>query len=399
MKMRISNLPHFKKQHFVFASLFILVLTSFTTVFFMTKTNLSDQIFSLTKTNSTLQSKLLSVQKQLYDLQSDDQYLKNKNLEDEIANIQKTYKKSMKTYENLQDLKVKEKDTNKFDTLMAQALSHLSEKNYASADAELADLDKQIQQENDKLAQAAAPQQTQNLPANNAPPGSGYSRQNVTSDVGTFTVDIIATDLNSSRVIVDTASDSDCHDNCPVLSLSDYVGRNGAFAGINGTYFCPTSYPSCAGKTNSFDLLVMNKSKHYFNSDNNVYSTNPAVIFSGNSARFVSQALQWGRDTGVDSVISNFPLLVLDNQIVYGGSGDPKFNSNGPRCFIGAKGNTAYIGIVNNATMNDSAHVIKTLGITSAMNLDEGGSTALWYGGYKQGPGRSIPNAVLFVRK
>jgi exopolysaccharide biosynthesis protein len=52
-----------------------------------------------------------------------------------------------------------------------------------------------------------------------------------------------------------------------------------------------------------------------------------------------------------------------------------------------------------NATMNDSAHVMKTLGMDNAMNLDEGGSTALWYGGYKLGPGRDLANAILFIRK
>jgi exopolysaccharide biosynthesis protein len=209
----------------------------------------------------------------------------------------------------------------------------------------------------------------------------------------------VAADLNSTKVIIDTASDGDCGNNCPVLSLSDYVARNGAFAGINGTFFCPAEYPSCSGKTNSFDLLVMNKNKTYFNSANNVYSTNPAVIFTGNTARFVGQVLEWGRDTGVDAVLSNYPLLVLGGQVVYGGGGDAKFSQVGARGFIANKGNTVYIGDVLNATMQDSAKVLKTLGMDNAMNLDEGGSTALWSGGYKLGPGRNIPNAILFVRK
>ena len=42
---------------------------------------------------------------------------------------------------------------------------------------------------------------------------------------------------------------------------------------------------------------------------------------------------------------------------------------------------------------------MKALGMDNALNLDSGGSTALWSGGYKAGPGRNIPNAVLFVRK
>ena len=51
------------------------------------------------------------------------------------------------------------------------------------------------------------------------PPGSGFSVQKVSTDVGDFTVAIVAADLNSTRVIVDTASDGDCSNNCPVLPL------------------------------------------------------------------------------------------------------------------------------------------------------------------------------------
>jgi hypothetical protein len=198
---------------------------------------------------------------------------------------------------------------------------------------------------------------------------------------------------------VDTASTGDCSNNCSALPLADYAARSGAFAGINGTYFCPAEYPSCAGKTNSFDLLVMNKNKTYFNAANNVYSTNPAVIFTGNSARFVGQALEWGRDTGVDAVLSNYPLLISGGSVVYGGGGDPKFEPKGARGFVANKGSTVYIGDVLNATMQDSAKVLKALGMDNAMNLDEGGSTALWSGGYKLGPGRNIPNALLFIHK
>ncbi len=180
----------------------------------------------------------------------------------------------------------------KYDKEYAQIISYLSKQNYASASVVLAVLSSQIDQATVVASTSNIPA---NVPANNSPPGSGFSRQKVHTDIGDFVVDIVTADMNSTRVIVDTASTSDCHDNCPVLSLGDYVSRNGAFAGINGSYFCPASYPSCAGKTNSFDTLAMNKNKHYFNSDNNVYSTVPAVIFSGNSARFVGRSLEWGR--------------------------------------------------------------------------------------------------------
>lgn len=373
------------------------VVIVFLIIFFARNFYLEKNLKTTNSKASNLSSKLSKIQQQLTLLKNEDQYKKNIQLEDEIKNIHDNYLGVVSSYEALLDLKTKVKDTSDIDKLFAQALNYLSDKNYASASADITVINSLIKQENDKLVASFT------IPANvtqsNSPPGSGYSAQTVQTDSGSFLVYIVAADLNSTRVIVDTASDSDCSNNCPILPLSDYVARNGAFAGINGTYFCPAEYPSCAGKTNSYDLLVMNKNKQYFNSSNNVYSTNPAVIFSGNSARFVGQALEWGRDTGVDSVLSNYPLLVSGGNVVYSGGGDPKFAPKGPRDFIGAKGNTVYIGMISNASMEDAAKVLKALGLDNALNLDEGGSTALWYGGYKAGPGRNIPNAILFVRK
>ena len=58
-----------------------------------------------------------------------------------------------------------------------------------------------------------------------------------------------------------------------------------------------------------------------------------------------------------------------------------------------------YIGIVRGASVGEAALVLKEMGIKNAINLDSGGSSALWFGGYKAGPGRNIPNAILFVKK
>lgn len=352
------------------------------------------------KTNLMLDNKLKITAAKLKQLENEDQYKINQGLRDKIKKVETTYKQAVELYQRITDLKAQKQDTKDLDKKFASALNYLSGLNYASGSANLDDLSTSLKKQEDSLAAAAAAQSApQNIPQSNTPPGSGFSVQSVSVDNGNFTVYIIAADLNSTKVIVDTASDSDCLNNCPTLPLSDYVGRSGAFAGINGTYFCPAEYPSCAGKTNSFDLLVMNKNKTYFNSANNVYSTNPAVIFSGNSARFVGQALEWGRDTGVDSVISNFPLLVFGGNVSYAGGGDAKFAPKGTRTFVAVKGNMIYIGAVLNATMAEGAKTLKAMGMDNAMNLDQGGSTALWFGGYKLGPGRNMPNALLFVRK
>lgn len=234
-------------------------------------------------------------------------------------------------------------------------------------------------------------------PLTSTVPTSGYSRISVKTGTGTFTVSVGVADIATTRVIVDTASDSDCRSNCPALPLAAYVSRRGAFAGINGTYFCPAGYPACAGKENTFDFLVMNVNKTYFNSSMNVYSTNPGVIFGGGYIRFVGAIQEWGRDTSPDGVLSNYPLLVAGGNVVFQGNADPKMNSKGARSFVANKGNLVYIGVVHAASVADAASVLKAMGMDNALNLDNGGSTAFWYGGYKVGPGRNVPNAILFV--
>lgn len=352
----------------------------------------------------SLKQELASASASIADLQNQDQYKINQDLKKEIDNINKTYKKAVTEYEGIVDLDVQKGKTGPFKKSFAKILNFLAERNYASADASLVVLGSELQKEKNRIASTILNSSggivsTASLPSSNTPPGSGYSRQSVSALGSSYIVDIVAADMGSTRIIVDTATDGDCRDNCPVLSLGDYVSRNGAFAGVNGSYFCPADYPTCAGKSNSFDTLAMNKNKKYINSDNNVYSTNPAVIFQSGSMRFVGQSLEWGRDTGVDGVLANQPLLLSVGNVVFGGSGDPKQGSKGSRSFVGNRGSTAYIGVVRNVTVAEMAHVLKALGLEGALNLDSGGSTALWSGGYKAGPGRNIPNAILFIRK
>lgn len=379
---------------FILTSIFIIPLS----VYYLNREHqLKIQISTLVSNETALKSELQKIKKQYSDLENEDQYLINQKNKKEIEDIQTTYKKAVDVYEKLLDIKTVSKNTANYDKSFAEGLNLLSQKNYASGEAVLTKLNKDIDSEKNKIVAAFVI--PENLQAINTPPSSGYRRQRVDLDIGSYMVDIISADLNSTRVIVDTASDSTCANDCPVLSLSDYVSRNGAFAGINGAYFCPAAYPSCAGRTNSFDTLLMNKNKVYFNSDNNVYSNVPAVIFGGGWVRFVGRSLEWGRDTGVDSVLANQPLLVSGSQVVFGGDEDPKKGSKGSRSFVAAKGSNVYIGVVHSATVAESARVLQILGMENALNLDSGGSTALWYQGYKAGPGRNIPNALLFVRK
>lgn len=360
---------------------------------------LNNQKIELSNSLDQVQAELSSISAELASVENEDQFVKNRNLQEEIKTIQITYQQAMTAYEKILDLRGDTNKTAPLEKKFALVLSQLSQRKETEASTTLVSLQKDIADLQAQLAVTVAPIPA-NVPVSNAPPASGYSRQTVDTEVGQFLVDILSADLNSTRVIVDTASDSDCRDNCPVAALSDYVSRSGGYAGINGPYFCPAEYPSCAGKTNSYDTLIMNKNKVYFNSDNNVYSSVPAIIFSGGGARIVGQTSEWGRDTGVDAVIASQPLLLSGGNVTFGGDGDPKKGSRGSRSFIGVKDNQVYIGVVRNATVAEVARVLKALGLQSALNLDSGGSTAFYVNGkYVAGPGRQTPFGIVLVRK
>lgn len=386
----LGKLKKYTVKIFFALTIIFLLVASF---YFLESAKFRTRVLDLTKT-------LGRTTEELSYLKNQDQVKINEQLKIDIQKTHDTYNQILNPYEKIQDLKAQKQDVKDLEKTYAGILQYLSDLNYSSGSALLTQLNNDIDKKVSLLAAAQIPTvPNQTATVNNAPPENGYSFQAVKTDNGTFNVAIIAADLSSTKVIVDTASDSDCKDSCPVLSLGDYVSRSGAYAGINGPFFCPVEYPSCAGKTNSFDTLLMNKNKHYFNSDNNKYSTVPLVYFSGNSMGVRGQTLEWGRDTGVDAVVANFPLYISGGNNVFGGSGDAKLTSKGARTFVANKGNFAYIGIIYNASSDDAAGVLKTLGMENALGLDQGGSTALWFNGYKAGPGRGLPSSLLFVRK
>ena len=250
-------------------ALIVLLVTYYLTYSEMNRSNITSWQTQLNLANlqnssdlsiASLNQQLASVSAQLNDLLTQDQYLINQDLIKEQENIRSTYRLAVDSYEKLLDLKVKVSKVDKLDVLFAQSLTYLADRKYPSASAVLADLNQKIKAETEKYTSSF--KIPENITVANTPPGSGYRRQQVTVGDKNFMVDIVSADLGSTKVIIDTASDSDCKNDCPVLPLSTYVSRSGAFAGVNGSYFCPASYPSCSDKKNSFDLLVMNKNKY-----------------------------------------------------------------------------------------------------------------------------------------
>jgi hypothetical protein len=95
-------------------------------------------------------------------------------------------------------------------------------------------------------------------------------------------------------MITDTANDNDCAADCPVLPLADYVARNGAYAGINGTYFCPTDYPDCANKKNSYDFPVYNSRLGKWLNATNLFWNNRSMVLKNGELSFLRNANSYG---------------------------------------------------------------------------------------------------------
>ena len=98
--------------------------------------------------------------------------------------------------------------------------------------------------------------------------------------------------------------------------------------------------------------------------------------------------------------ITMFPLLVQDGAVI-----DSEFEqtavqkTRGTKGAIGVDGTYIYLAIVTGATVTESAYVLQALGARDALNLDGGGTAAMFIGGsYTVGPGRLLPNAIVLTK-
>lgn len=204
-------------------------------------------------------------------------------------------------------------------------------------------------------------------------------------------------------MITDTAADDTCTDACPVMNLLAYLNRSGGFAGVNGSYFCPSTYPDCAGKSNSFDNPIYNSRLHKWINGGHLGWGGLSLFYTdGGGAHYHQNSTDY--PSAPDSAIINYPGLVNDGnvQIDDNQSGlSDKQKAVGTKVGIGTTGpNNILVVIAPAVNMQQFAYVFKSLGATGALNLDTGGSTAEIYSGrYVFGPGRDLPNAVVFVRK
>ena len=230
---------------------------------------------------------------------------------------------------------------------------------------------------------------------------TGYRFVSVATSRGTFGTHLIKERLSQVTVKTLTANVSDCLNNCPAKPLDQYASENGAYAGMNGTYLCPPDYAQCAGKVNSYDYAVYNSNLRRWINYNALNAQNGGIFFNGaTTSAYRRTYVYYQNQTPITAAITNFPLLVLNGAVI-----DSTAEQNGSQLLkgtkgaIGVDGTYVYLAIVTNASVTDAAYVLQALGARDALNLDGGGTAAMWIGGsYKVGPGRLLPNAIVLTK-
>src|SRR5262249_24803912 len=106
-------------------------------------------------------------------------------------------------------------------------------------------------------------------------------------------------------------------------------------------------------------------------------------------------------NSSITAGINSEPRLVENGAVVLNEPAlDPgERTAKTTRVGIGLKEDTVYIVAAHSATIPDLAAVMQAMGLDYAMALDVGSSTGMYYDGeYKVGPGRNVPNAIIFKR-
>jgi len=243
--------------------------------------------------------------------------------------------------------------------------------------------------------------------------GAAYEYRKVTTPAGSFNVHVITLDRRSYKMKTLVAAAADCADRCAAKTLADYARQAGAAIGIHGTYFCPPDYSDCAAKTYSFLWPVFDSSSGQMRNSDNIKFHEAPIIASYADGRLAYYrranayaslaAFEAVYGSPIEAALANYPGLMEDGSIIV--ESEPRLEDGqrtikGTRGAIGFNADKIFLVVANGATVVDLAGIMSALGASDALNLDGGGSAALLYGGaYKTGPGRLLPNAVVFIRR
>lgn len=202
---------------------------------------------------------------------------------------------------------------------------------------------------------------------------------------------------------------------CAAKPLKEYLDANQGFAAINGSYFCNNT--DCGNLNYYFSPLYESRWEIMINRDKmTLPTTGPLAVIDDTNhwhyfkdvRDFVSpENFQAITGRNVSAAISNQPRILENGINVLDIS---KLTASqktfGTRQALAYKDNSRYRGqgdlylvSISNATLEDLALVLEKLNFETALNLDGGGSAGLIYeDNFLVGPGRDVPNAIVFKK-
>jgi len=200
-----------------------------------------------------------------------------------------------------------------------------------------------------------------------------------------------------------TANASYCANNCPVKPLDQFATADHAYAAIHGTYLCPPDYAACAGKVNSYDYAMWNSDLGTWINKPALIGQNGLLIFNGKTPTYYRPRTCTGRADrepadhrghhDVHAPLQGGAILDISAEQT------AKQQEREMKGSIGTDGTYIYLVITENASLVESQYVLQALGVQDALNLDGGGTSAMWINGqYTVGPGRLLPNAILLTK-
>jgi len=391
MKQILNFRPHLSYLHL------IILILSIGAIFVIIANSL--KIGSLNKIVKNLEREVQGLTQIAKSLTRENVSLKNEDTRSQLNAFNDILGKYEAVKEKTASYKSKGVNVESVEKELPNTINLILGKKYPEADKILTQMDADLENLwKAKQASDAAARAKYSSPTCSGIPSSGYCYTSIKTASGTFLVHIVALSL-SKTVITDTANPNDCADNCPTKPLLSYVRDNGASIGINGTYFCPPDYASCAGKVNTYDMSVYNSNLNkWLNQGTLPWSNRAMMAFTAGGTVFYPKTSSFSGLSGLRGAIVNFPGLVANGaNIVWNYQLTSAQLTKGTRGGIGIKGDTIYLVVTSSASVPDLASIMMALGVNSALNLDGGGSSALVYNGaYKVGPGRSLPNAIVF---
>jgi exopolysaccharide biosynthesis protein len=198
-------------------------------------------------------------------------------------------------------------------------------------------------------------------------------------------------------------------------SLKSLVERGKGVAGINGAYFTPRDYTGKPDTTNTVRIMLGDgKSYSKYFPDTGV---NGIFWFTREGNPLLVQNNIYGEKTlranynsdrieDIESGIANFPILLASGVNLVPTYDQAwliteKMKVKWTKSFIcRTKQNDIKMGTLGSISMMDVPSLIKKFGCIDAINLDNGGSLALYDNKkYVVVPGRNIMDAFVIVKK